>query len=134
MEFQRETAPGQQIEGYGEQGFRIAGLRHSGAVFVTPEKAEAWDVERFEDLTVEAFSSVLKSRSEFDILLIGTGSEFALLPFPLRTALEATGLSVDAMTTGAAARTYNVLMVEGRRVAAALLPVSEANSVHESTA
>lgn len=62
---------------------------------------------------------------QIDVLFIGTGADIAHLPAALRQNLEEAGLGVEAMATPAAARTYNVLLSEGRRIAAALSPVAE---------
>ncbi len=115
--------PGQQvIQNYAGGVFRISGKIYEGAVIVTPDAAFAWDVaENFSDLTAEHFAPL----AGVDVLLLGTGGKMHFLPPPLRKALKEQGLSPDVMDTGAACRTYNVLMAEGRRVAAALLPYNK---------
>jgi len=64
------------------------------------------------------------ARGGVEILLLGCGRRMAMVPSALRARLKAAGIVVDAMDTGAACRTYSVLLAEGRRVAAALLPVT----------
>lgn len=106
----------QPVEGYGPGFFRIGGDVIQGPVLCRPGGVAAWG--GLEDLAaLEAMAG------EIDVLLIGMGKEIAPLPDALRTRLEAAGVGVDVMATGPAARTYNVLLAEGRRIAAALLAV-----------
>ena len=113
---------GQQIiQAYGEGRFRIAGNSYDAAVIVFPARTLAWDASR--PLTVESFRSLLDAADTLDVVLWGCGAAVGADDLALRRALKAAGLSVDIMDTGAACRTYNVLLAEGRRVAAVLLPV-----------
>ncbi|MCT8160057.1 Mth938-like domain-containing protein [Pseudoruegeria sp. SHC-113] len=105
------------VDGYGPGFFRIGGEVHEGAVLVAPEGVQAWG--GFDDT-----ATLLALAGQLDVLFIGTGGETAHLPEGFRAALEAAGLGVEAMNSPAAARTYNVLISEGRRVGAALLPVA----------
>jgi uncharacterized protein len=113
---------GQQIiQSYSGGRFRISGRNFDSAVIVFPDRTLEWVVTvppQFDD-----FARLIDAAAELDVVLFGCGGIFAPLDPVLRRALKATGLSVDVMDTGAACRTYNVLMAEGRRVAAALLPV-----------
>jgi len=87
------------------------------ARFVSPQPGrKSWG--GFDDV-----QSLLELSGEIDVLLIGTGGEICHIPRSLRDALEAAGIGVETMNSPAACRTYNVLLSEGRRVAAALLPV-----------
>lgn len=104
------------IDGYGPGMFRIAGQVLAGPVLVLPERALVWG-----GLADDA--PLLALAGQIDVLFCGMGAEIAHLPRPLRAALEAVGLGVEVMNTPAACRTYNVCLSEGRRVAAALLPV-----------
>ncbi len=104
------------IDGYGPGFFRIGGETMQGAVLVTPVSAGAWG--GFED-----HAALLALASEIDVLFIGTGAETAHLPTAFRDGLEKAGLGVEAMATPPACRTFNILLSEGRRVAAALLPI-----------
>jgi len=105
------------IDGYGPGFFRIGGQVLHGAVLVQAGGAGHWG--GFDDA-----APLLALAGDVDVLFIGTGAAIARLPSPLRTALEAAGLGVEAMASPAAARSYNVLLAEGRRIAAALLPVA----------
>ena len=106
----------QPIDGYGPGFFRIGGEVLNGAVLVTAKSARVWD-------GYDALEPVLALAEEIDVLLVGTGPEMARPPAAFVAALEAAGIGVEPMASPTAARTYNVLLSEGRRVAAALLPV-----------
>ena len=112
----------QVIQGYGDGRFRISGAVHAGPVIVTIYKVFAWPVADLSALTLE--SLVQAREAGVDILLLGCGATAAMVPAALRQALRKEGIVLDAMGTGAACRTFNVLSAEARRVAAALLPVS----------
>ena len=113
----------QVIEGYGASGFRVAGIRYAGSILVFPDATLEWPVSRFEDVTLEALRPVVEHGGT-EILLLGCGARMQRVPPALRQALKGAGISLDAMDTGAACRTYNVLLAEDRRVAAALLRAS----------
>jgi len=104
------------VEGYGPGFFRIGGVIVDGPLIVQPESRRAWG--GFDDA-----APLLALAAEADVLFVGTGAEIGHIPPGLRRALEEAGLGVEAMATPAACRTYNVLLSEGRRIAAALLPV-----------
>jgi len=82
-----------------------------------------WDVESFEDLSSIHFSAIVQASENVDILLLGCGPSMLLVHTQIRDALKAAAITIEAMDTGAACRTYNVLLTEERRVAAALFPV-----------
>ena len=104
------------IDGYGPGFFRVGGKVLQGAVCVTEKGAQTWGgYEDAETLHLLA--------DDIDVLFIGTGAEIAHIPGDLRTRLEALGIGVEVMNSPAACRTFNVLLSEGRRVAAAVLPV-----------
>jgi uncharacterized protein len=112
---------GQQIiQSYAGGTFKISGHVHDGAVIVTPDKTVSWDApEGFETLTPGHFEGMA---GKYDVILLGTGKTMKLIPPDLRKTFKDNGLNVDSMDTAAACRTYNVLMAEGRNVAAALFP------------
>lgn len=110
----------QIIQQYRAGGFRISGQEYAGAVIVFPERTIAWPVAG--ELSLSSFDMMKPYAPDLDILLVGTGSAQIFFPPALRQALKAQGLLADVMDTGAACRTYNVLMAEGRRIAAMLLP------------
>ena len=113
----------QVIEGYGASGFRVAGIRYVRSILVFPDATLEWPVSRFEDVTLGALQPVV-GRGGTEILLLGCGARMKPVPAALRQALKQAGISLEAMDTGAACRTYTVLLAEDRRVAAALLRVS----------
>lgn len=110
------------IDGYGAGGFSFAGMSHRGSILALPSGIYAWNADPAA-LTPEDFAMVLSERGEIDILLIGMGREMARPPRIVREALEVTGLMIDPMATGHAIATYNLLLGEKRRVAAALIAV-----------
>lgn len=104
------------IEGYGPGFFRVAGHVLRGPCLITPWDAGPWG--GFEDT-----ATPLTLVDKIDVLFVGTGGNIAHVPPAFREALEGQGIGVEVMASPAAARTYNVLLGEGRRVAAALIPV-----------
>jgi uncharacterized protein len=111
----------QLIQGYSPGGFRIAGVRHGGSVLVLPERTLAWAVHDLAEVTLASLEPIRAAAPAVEILMLGCGSRFAMVPTELRQALRAEGIALEAMDTGAACRTYNVLLAEDRRVAAALI-------------
>ncbi|MNY66397.1 hypothetical protein D3C86_2038160 [compost metagenome] len=88
-----------------------------------PSGVYAWDVVEGDPLLVEKFQRVLDEASDIEVLLVGTGLDIRQLPAELKTALRALNISSDPMSTGAAVRTYNVMLAEARAVAVALIAV-----------
>lgn len=113
----------QIIQSYAGGRFMVSGVSYESAIIVRPDVTVSWAdaPTALADLIPEHFSALYADRPE--VILLGSGKTFQLLHPALRRALKEQCLSVDIMDTGAACRTYNVLMAEGRRVAAALLPV-----------
>ncbi len=98
---------------------------HAGSVLVFPEQTVAWPVGDIAGLTEASLAGVAAAgdAGTIDLLLIGCGPRMVLIPAKLRAALRSHGVVIEPMDTGAAARTYNVLAAEGRKVAAALIAV-----------
>jgi len=113
----------QIIQSYAGGSFRVSGNVYESAIIVSAERTVPWDVSRFDALTAEDFQPIIDDISNIDVVLMGTGAQMQFLPAPLKKALRVQGLSIDVMDTGAACRTYNVLMAEGRRVVTLLMPV-----------
>jgi uncharacterized protein len=111
------------VSGYGDGGFRIAGERVDGSVILFPERFLAWDVSALSELTPDHFSDIIACANEVDILLLGCGDVPPIIGQELRDALKAHNIVIDAMGTGAACRTFNILLGESRAVAAALIAV-----------
>jgi uncharacterized protein len=111
----------QVIDSYGAQGFHVSGTGYGGAILVFPDATLSWEVGSLRDVTPESLRLVVEHGS-IEILLLGCGRRMAPVPPAVRQALRRAGIVLEIMDTGAACRTYNVLLAEERRVAAALLP------------
>jgi uncharacterized protein len=111
------------IEAYGNGGFRFADMSHRGSLLCLPSGIHGWEPADPQALTDADLEKVFAEAGDIEILLVGTGSELRPLPKALRAALKEAHISADPMSTGAAVRTYNVLLAEDRAVAAALLAV-----------
>ncbi|EGP07610.1 hypothetical protein CSIRO_2849 [Bradyrhizobiaceae bacterium SG-6C] len=111
------------IEAYGHGGFRFADMSHRGSLLCLPNAIWAWSVTDPQKIDRYSLARVFEHANEIDTLLIGTGENVWIAPAPLREALRAVRITLDTMQTGPAIRTYNVMMGERRRVAAALIAV-----------
>ncbi len=111
------------IDAYGNGGFRFADMSHRGSILCLPSGIHGWNVTDPAKITLEDLSKAIEQAGEIEFLLVGTGDGMRLLPKELRAALKEAGISVDAMSTGAAVRTYNLMLSESRAVAAALVAV-----------
>ncbi|MEM6491645.1 MAG: Mth938-like domain-containing protein [Pseudomonadota bacterium] len=112
----------QVIDGYGDGGFRIAKTRHNGPVIVGSTATTAWPEGATLDEAAAA-AVVAAVGGAADVVLFGAGPVLTPPPMAFRSALKTAGLRIEPMDTGAACRTFNVLLSEDRRVAAALLPI-----------
>lgn len=113
----------QLIQGYGGGGFRIGGEALSGSVVVLPDRSFAWPVRSYEELSVASFGELLAADSAIEVLLIGCGARMGMPRPDIRDALKEHAIVPEWMDTGAACRTFNVLLAEDRAVAAALIAV-----------
>lgn len=111
----------QIIERYAASGFRVSGVIYPGSVLVFPDRSVRWDAASASDVTWESLGPVIE-HGGVEILLLGLGRSMSAVRNELRTALRASHIALEPMDTGAACRTYNVLVAEDRRVAAALIP------------
>ncbi len=111
------------IDAYGAGGFRFAGMSHRGSLICLPSGIYAWDVASLEGFTIPGFEKVFEEAASIEILLIGTGDHLVPVKPDLRSRFREASISADPMSTSAAVRTYNVLISEGRAVAAAFLAV-----------
>lgn len=112
------------VDAYGQGGFRLSGERHEGSVLIVQDEARHWPVSSLAELTPEALSPVFDAgRAHVEFVLLGAGAVNALPPRAVRDALQRAGIGLEFMDTPTAARLYNVLTAEGRRVAAALIAV-----------
>jgi len=111
------------IERYGNGGFRVTGESYRGSILVLPDWVAAWPLTTIDQLDLASLEPVLAAEPPVEVLLIGCGPAMAFIDPALRAAARARGVALEPMDTGAACRTYNVLMAEDRRVAAALIAV-----------
>jgi uncharacterized protein len=111
------------IEAYGKGGFAFADMSHRGSLLCLPDAIWAWPVSRPADIDRASLERVFAAAEGIDTLIIGTGTEVWLPPSGLREALRAVKVVLDPMQTGPAIRTYNIMIGERRRVAAALIAV-----------
>lgn len=111
------------IEAYGQGGFHFDTMSHRGSLICLPDAMWAWNISHPQDIDRASLARVFAAASGIDTLLIGTGTQIWLPPNDLRDALRRLHVGVDAMLTGPAIRTYNIMIGERRRVAAALIAV-----------
>ncbi len=112
------------LEAYGDGGFRLAGQRHEGSLLIVGDEAQAWPVASMAELSAAAFDPVIAvGRAGVELVLLGTGARNALPSREVRERLRLAGLGLEFMDTPAAAKLYNLLTSEGRRVAAALIAI-----------
>ena len=113
-----------QIEAYGNNGFRFDEMSHRGSLLCLPDAIWAWDVSDPKEIDRASLSRVIENASYIDTLIIGSGIDVWLAPASLRDEFRKVSIVLDVMPTGPAVRTYNVMIGERRRVAAALIAVA----------
>ena len=124
------VAAGRQvIERYGSSGFRIAGVIWRGSVFVFPDFTQPWVAANTAAVTAQSLMPIVE-HGGIEVLLLGLGRRMSPLMPELRVAFRQTGVALEPMDTGAACRTFNALLAEGRRVAAALIPPTNTNLIN----
>jgi uncharacterized protein len=111
------------IDAHGAGGFRFAGLSHRGSLLCLPDGIWAWPVAVAAGMTVESLTAVFDRADSLDFFILGTGAQPWVIPELLRVRFREAHISVDTMTTGPAVRTYNVMLMESRRVGAALIAI-----------
>ena len=116
MEPQRQV-----IQSYGDRGFKISGLDHAGSVIVTAQKTQSWNLASIHEIDVKEFCTKLECLGKLNVLLLGTGNSILAPNANLSANLQSLGISLEIMDTGAACRTFNVLVAEERLIAAALI-------------
>ena len=112
MKFLPEQRP---ISAFGDGGFRFGDHSHRGDLLILPSGMRAWDGEDY--------SGIFSEVADLDFVIIGTGAGFQRISSTLAQQFATAGLSADAMATAAAVRTYNLMLGDARRVAAALRAV-----------
>lgn len=124
IEIRRAHFPGRApIESYGNGGFRFADMSHRGSLLMLPSGIYGWDIVEGDPLTVENFQRVFDEAADIEVLLVGTGKDIRPLPAALKAQFKEYGISSDPMSTGAAVRTYNIMLAESRAVAAVFIAV-----------
>lgn len=111
------------VDAYGNGGFRFADMSHRGSILCLPSGIYGWEAVEGDALTPALFEKVLAEVEGIEVLLVGTGMNLVPLPKDLKAALKAKGIDSDPMSTGAAVRTFNIMLSESRAVAAALMAV-----------
>ena len=111
------------IDGYGNGGFRFADMSHRGSLLCLPTGMHAWEARSAAEITHANLQPVFDAADQIDVLLIGLGSDIAGFDKAIRQALRDRNIIVEAVATGGAVRTYNILLGENRAVAAALIAV-----------
>jgi uncharacterized protein len=111
------------INSHGEGGFRFAGMSHRGSILCLPDGIWAWPVAQVEDLTEDALALVFDRVDALDFFILGTGKVQWNMPPSLRERFRDAHISLDTMATGPAVRTYNVMLMESRRVGAGLIAI-----------
>ncbi len=111
------------LSDYGDGGFRFAGMSHKGSLLLLPSGIYAWGITEFTALKPKDFQPAFLESAKINFLLLGCGPQLIMPGTEIRKAFDVHDIALDAMDTGAAVRTYNVLLAEGRSVAAALIAV-----------
>lgn len=124
IEIREAHFPGRApIDAYGNGGFRFADMSHRGSILCLPSGIHGWDKQEGTPLALADLQRVLDEAGDIEVLLVGTGMEIRPLPAEIKAALKECGIRSDPMSTGAAVRTFNVMLAESRAVAAALIAV-----------
>jgi len=111
------------IEGYGRGGFRFGGLSHRGSLLCLPSGLWAWPVAQAAAIDEAALAQVFAEAADIGLFLIGAGRDSWVVPDALFDRFRALNINIEAARTGTAVSTYNILLGEGRRVAAGLIAV-----------
>jgi uncharacterized protein len=111
------------IDGYGKGGFRFGAMSHRGSLLCLPSGIWAWPVTRAAEVDAATLAPVFAEAADIRLFLLGAGREPWIMPDTLQEEFRVRGISVEVARTGTAVSTYNILLGEGRRVAAGLIAV-----------
>lgn len=111
------------IKGYGEMAFKVNDEKYEGSIILLPESVHSWNISKHSDITPLSLQIICDNSDKIEILLIGCGETHIPMPVEIISHFMPLNIGIEIMTTGAACRTYNVLLAEGRKVAAALIAV-----------
>jgi uncharacterized protein len=112
-----------KVDDYGNGGFRFADMSHRGSILAMPTGVRAIPAAAWNEIDAATIEEALAQSGGLDLFIVGTGKDLMPLARPLRAKLRDAGVGCETMSTGAAVRTYNMLVDEGRRVAALLIAV-----------
>lgn len=112
-----------KIDDYGSGGFRFAEMSHRGSILALPTGVRAIAPAAWNEIDAATIDLALSDSGELDLFIVGTGKDLMPLASALRARLRDAGVGCETMSTGAAVRTYNLLVDEGRRVGALLIAV-----------
>jgi uncharacterized protein len=113
----------QLIRSYGPGHFLIGEREWRSPVLVTPTATAAWNVTRAEEVSLDNLAPLKSAAVPTELLVLGCGKRAVFIAPDIRATLKDAGMALEVVDTGSACRIYNVLLAEGRRVAAALIPV-----------
>lgn len=111
----------QVIQAYGGDGFKVSGVHYSSAIVIYGDKTTEWSPRTLEELQISDFNFMDAFESKPDVILLGTGKQMRFIPKELKYQLTQKGIYAEPMDSGAACRTYNTLLADGRKVCACLL-------------
>ena len=111
------------IDAHGGGGFRFADMSHRGSLLCLPDGIWPWPVAAPTAITEESLALVFARADDLDFFIVGTGAAPWIMPEVLRRRFREAHISADTMTTGPAVRTYNVMLMENRRVGTGLIAV-----------
>ena len=111
------------VDGYGRGGFRFEGMSHRGSLLCLPSGLWAWPVTQANEIDEAVLASVFAESAEIGLFLLGAGPDRWIMPETLFDRFRALKINVEVARTGTAVSTYNILLGEGRRVAAGLIAV-----------
>jgi len=124
MEFIEARYSGQpHIESYGNGGFRFTGGSHAGSILLLPAGIRAWNVQAFRADHSDCYAEIFSCPDKIDLFILGSGSSLVFPHPPVRDMFRDRGITLECMNTGAACRTYNILLSENRKIAAGLIAV-----------
>jgi uncharacterized protein len=118
-----DPAQVQLIRSYGPGRFLIGQREWRSSVLVTPTVTLSWAVARAEELSLDSLAPLKGISTPTELLVLGCGARAIFVAPDLRAAIRGAGMALEVVDTGSACRIYNVLLAEGRRVAAALIPL-----------
>ncbi len=119
------SASAKVLESYGPGRFTVSGEMVYGSIIISAGSLVNWDVQNFSDISIESFSPLFELEEDIDVVIIGCGEKTQLISAEIRNHFKQAGITLDFMTTGSASRTYNVMLSEGRQVAAALIVLDD---------